>query len=188
MLKQSRSKLVVEPAIQYSLVRQLIVQWILHLIASVLLLTILQVFLGGPFQPWEFHWQRIWPAAASLSITLLFLAPPFILSSLQLSNRFVGPIHRMRHMLRELAAGRQADRLAFRSNDFWQEVAGEFEQAMEALNERKPAPDEPRTNSPDETGVPKASGTGTSGKASGIVLDSTESDGTSFSPSETPGH
>ena len=66
---------------------------------------------------------------------LLFLAPPFILSSLKLSNRFVGPIHRLRQQLRQIADGQPFEDLKFRRGDFWQELADEMERAMAALRD-----------------------------------------------------
>ncbi len=134
MTKQQRSRLVVEPAIQYSLVRQMVGHWLLFLIASAILITMLQVLLGGVFRPWDYHFQRIWPMVASQAVALLFLCPTFILSSLKLSNRFVGPIHRLRKQLRQVAAGDDVTTLHFRNNDYWTVVAGELERALQAAH------------------------------------------------------
>ena len=134
MLNKKRSKLVVEPAIQNSLVRQLICQWTLHLLAAVLLLTMLELLLGCLFHPWQYHVERLWPLVGSLTVTMLFLAPVFILCSLKLSNRFAGPIHRFRIELRELAAGKTYKPLAFRGDDYWKEIADEFDQAIQAIS------------------------------------------------------
>jgi hypothetical protein len=138
MSKASRSKLVIEPTIQYSLVRQLVIQWTVHIVSAVALLTVLQVLLGGLFRPWQYHFDRIWPLAASLVITLLFLAPSFIMNSLKLSNRFVGPIHRLRQQLRQIAEGQECDQLKFRRGDYWQELASEMERALEVLRSAQP--------------------------------------------------
>jgi hypothetical protein len=158
MAKGNRKRLVIEPAIQYSLVRQLVAQWCLHLTATVLLLIMLQILLGGIFQPWQYHFQRLWPMVASLVITLAFLAPAFIVSSLKLSNRFVGPIHRLRQLLRDLADGKPCEDLKFRKGDYWQELATEVERALQAL----------RANN--NTGQP-ANAAQASTSSSGIVLD-----------------
>ena len=91
MPRQKRNRLVVEPAIQYSLVRQMVGQWTLYLMASAILLTILQVLLGGVFQPWEYHFAKIWPMVASQTIALLFLCPTFILELIQTQQPFRGP-------------------------------------------------------------------------------------------------
>ncbi len=133
MAQFKRKRLVIEPTIQYSLVRQLIFQWTLHLVATLLLLAMLQVLLGGFFQPWQYHVGRIGPTLASLAIAMCFLLPVFILSSLKLSNRFAGPIHRFRRELRRLAEGASYQELKFRENDYWQEMGDELDAAMDAL-------------------------------------------------------
>ena len=131
-----RTKLVIEPKIQYSLVRQLVAHWTLHLAATLLLLTVMQVLLGGIFRPWQYHFDKIWPTLASLAVSLLFLLPVYIQSSLKLSNRFVGPIHRLRRELRSLADGQSYRELKFRESDYWAELADEFDNAVEALQKQ----------------------------------------------------
>ena len=112
MAHGKRKRLVIEPTIQYSLIRQLVVHWSLHLLATVLLVCMLQVLLGGLFHPWQHHVERIWPTVASLVITLAFLLPVYIQSSLKLSNRFAGPIHRLRRELHGLPGGSERTRAA----------------------------------------------------------------------------
>ena len=72
MSREQRSRLVIEPEIQYALIRQLCGQWFLHLVASLILLGMLQVLLGGYFRPWSEHWQQIWPTLASLTLAMLW--------------------------------------------------------------------------------------------------------------------
>ena len=136
MTKGKRSKLVIEPTIQYSLVRQLVVHWALHLTATLVLLTLLQVLLGGIFRPWQYHLDRIWPTLATLVVSMLFLMPVFIQSSLKLSNRFAGPIHRLRREFRSLADGQSYKELQFRESDYWKELADEFDNAVDALQKQ----------------------------------------------------
>jgi hypothetical protein len=44
----------------------------------------------------------------------------------QMSNRVAGPIVRLRGAMRQLAEGRPVAPLRFRENDFWREMADEF--------------------------------------------------------------
>lgn len=133
MAPGKRKQLVIEPAIQYSLIRQLLAQWGLHLLSTLVLMTILQVLLGGFFHPWSYHLERIWPTLASLTLALFCLLPVFVMQSLKLSNRFAGPIHRFRRELRRLGDGAPYREVKFRENDFWQEISGEFESAVQAV-------------------------------------------------------
>lgn len=131
-----RSRLVVEPEIQYALVGQLCWQWCMHLIASLMLLAMLQVLLGGFFRPWNEHLEQIWPTLASLTIAMVCLLPVYIHSSLKLSNRFVGPIHRFRNELRAIANGQEYSPIKFRDQDYWPTFSKEFDMAISALQAR----------------------------------------------------
>jgi len=63
----------------------------------------------------------------------LILLPIVMLDVMRLSNRFVGPVVRLRFALREVADGRPAQPLNFRDDDFWRELAAEFNRATARL-------------------------------------------------------
>jgi hypothetical protein len=56
----------------------------------------------------------------------LVLVPIIMLDVLATSNRFVGPLYRMRRSMRALAAGEHVEPIHFRDKDYWKEVAAEF--------------------------------------------------------------
>lgn len=60
----------------------------------------------------------------------LILSPPLVLVYLwdttRLSNRFTGPVRRLRRALLDVSQGRNAPSLKFRKNDYWQELAFHF--------------------------------------------------------------
>ena len=166
MAKENRKQLVIEPVIQYSLIRQLLVQWGLHLVATLVLLTILQVFLGGFFNTWQYHLERIGPTLASFTVSLLFLLPVYVMNSLKLSNRFAGPIHRFRRELRSVAEGRPYRELKFRDNDYWTELAEELDLAINAIRDQIAAELKEQTSA----AVPSTSQSSSAVPRSGIVL------------------
>jgi hypothetical protein len=63
----------------------------------------------------------------------LILLPIVMLDVMRLSNRFVGPVVRLRNGLREVAEGRPAQPLNFRDDDFWRELATDFNRAAARL-------------------------------------------------------
>ncbi len=71
-----------------------------------------------------------------IGVVMLALFPAFALDTIRFSNRFVGPIARLRRYMRELADGENITTLAFRDNDFWSEVADEFNQVVELVQEQ----------------------------------------------------
>lgn len=65
--------------------------------------------------------------------TLLLLAPIFAYDLLRLSNRFVGPIFRLRRELRRLSNGEPVTMIDFREGDFWHDTADSFNRVREEL-------------------------------------------------------
>ncbi len=143
MAKSKRRLILVDRKVQWAIVRQSVMHWLGHTLVAAVYLAMLELLLGG-LKPWSEHWRTIWPLAASLLLSLLLLLPKFIYDSLQLSNRFVGPVTRLRRSLRELAEGRPLAPVKFRKGDYWQEMAGELNRAVEALRKQR-ADDEAAT-------------------------------------------
>ena len=54
------------------------------------------------------------------------LSPVFIYDSIKMSNRFVGPMVSFRRSLKELASGGDPGKAQFRENDYWKEMACDF--------------------------------------------------------------
>jgi hypothetical protein len=137
MKKNKRRTVLVDKSTQWAIVRQSLRHWLYHSLLTILVLAILQVLLGGAFKSWEENWQSIWPLAASVYVSLLLLLPMFILDSFKLSNRFAGPIGRVRRALRDIAEGKPYKPLDLRQGDFWPEIAQELNAAVEALTKEK---------------------------------------------------
>ena len=64
-------------------------------------------------------------------IITMALIPAFVWDTLKLTNRFAGPILRLRGALSDASAGRAIVPLHFRTNDFWQEIAQNFNSVMD---------------------------------------------------------
>ena len=142
MAKHRRRTVLVDKSTQWAIVKQSLLQWLYHCLVTILLLSVLEVLLGGVYKPWSEHWRVIWPLAASVSLSLLILLPKFVLDSFKLSNRFAGPIGRVRHALRDLAAGKPFTRVQTRKGDFWPEIADELNAAVETLTGSNAAAEE----------------------------------------------
>jgi aconitase B len=64
---------------------------------------------------------------------MLTLMPAFLLDVVRFSNRFAGPIVRLRRFLRELGENGEVPPLKFRDDDFWMEIAKEFNVCRERI-------------------------------------------------------
>jgi hypothetical protein len=63
-------------------------------------------------------------------IISLALLPVFLLDAAKLSNRFAGPMIRIRRALSSVLAGDKVEPVKFRENDFWRSLADDFNQAL----------------------------------------------------------
>ncbi len=67
-------------------------------------------------------WLQFWPAVCASFLML----PIVIVDCIRLSNRFVGPMFRLRRAMKQLADGETVAPVTFRQDDFWSEFADEF--------------------------------------------------------------
>jgi len=66
-------------------------------------------------------------------VASLVLLPVALMDVLRLSNRFVGPVGRLRKGLKDLASGNRTEPLLFRDDDFWRDMAGDFNEVAAKL-------------------------------------------------------
>ena len=72
------------------------------------------------------HFDDMWFHYGPALIASFILLPMVILDIVRLSNRFAGPLVRLRRGMRALAQGEEVRPIHFREGDFWQEFADEF--------------------------------------------------------------
>jgi len=133
MSHPERKKTFVDPRVQGSLVRRLIYHWVAFLAVSSAMAFFLQV-LTNPFESMSTHFQNLWWTHGPFLLVMVFLLPVFVLDTIRLSHRFAGPIYRLRQTIRSIAQGKPTQRLKFRDFDFWQGLAGDFNQMVDRLS------------------------------------------------------
>ena len=134
-----RKKKFVDVRVQGTLVRRLVCHWIAFIGIAGFSALILQVC-TNPFRSFEDHFNGLWFSHGPLLVSLVFLLPVFVVDMIALSHRFAGPVVRLRHSLRSIAAGEGGPRLRFRDHDFWQELADDYNAALDALEGCKGEP------------------------------------------------
>ena len=96
----------------------------------------LQAMLGDPAYSLADRLKSEMGEFVFMGVILLALFPAFMLDTIRFSNRFVGPIARLRRHLRQLGNG-ETDRCKFRENDYWAEMAGEFNEVAEMVEKQR---------------------------------------------------
>ena len=136
-----------------------IIYWIVCTLSIALLLLCWRV-LTGPVRPLAFHLENMWYFHGPALIASLLVLPVAVMDMIRVSNRFAGPMVRLRHGMRALAKGRKVAPIEFRKDDFWYEFAEEFNavvREVEELRERDREKEEQLVESADSS-LPVAAG------------------------------
>jgi hypothetical protein len=133
-----RKQLFVDAKVQGALVLRVAVYWGFCLLTLALTLLCWRI-LTGPARIFYTHFDDIWYYYGSACVASLLLLPIVLFDIVRLSNRFAGPLVRLRRSMRALARGEEVQPIHFRGSDFWQEFADEFNAIAARLrdNERE---------------------------------------------------
>jgi len=137
----TRKRLFVDPKVQGTLILRVVLYWIVFLVTLTLMLLCWRVF-TGPARPFYTHFDDMWFQFGPALVGSCLLLPLVVFDILRLSNRFAGPLFRLRRSLRALARGEIVRPISFREGDFWIEVAHEFNAALARLQHETPTPPE----------------------------------------------
>lgn len=130
----SRKRLFVDPEVQGQLVLRVTLYWVTCLITIALMVMCWRI-VNGPARPFYRHLDDMWFHLGPALLASLLLLPMVIVDVIRVSNRFVGPLLRLRRSLRGLARGEEVDPIRFRQGDFWQGFADEFNSLITRIKE-----------------------------------------------------
>ena len=153
MSENKRNRRFVDAQVQGALVRRTLIHWCVFfaatLVASVILHVLTQPLLDGGSAT-----QTFLERYGLVFLLLIVMLPVFVIDTIKMSNRFAGPVRRLRTNLMLLAAGEPGELLDFREDDYWQELAQNYNRVRERLLEAdaRPATAEPVVSST-ETGA-----------------------------------
>lgn len=145
MFKRKRRQLFVDTKVQGTLILHAFLYWAFCLLSVTLMLLCYRIS-TGPVQPFFLHARELWKQFAPALMASTLLLPIVVIDCIRLSNKFAGPIFRLRHSMHQLAQGETLRSIRFREKDFWHEMADDFNQLLERLQaaERKLAEQEER--------------------------------------------
>lgn len=120
-----RKHIFIDAKVQGALVLRVAIYWVFCLLAVSLMLLGWRI-LTGPARMFYTHFDDMWFFYGSALVASLLLLPLVLVDIVRLSNRFAGPLVRLRRSMRALARGEEVQPIHFRGSDFWQEFADEF--------------------------------------------------------------
>lgn len=121
-----RKRHLIDYEVQSSLLRRMAIHWCLFLVANAIALYAWTFLLVGADGLLEDHFGYFAKLYLPVLIVSVMLFPVFLLDASKLSNRFVGPILRVRQALSAAAKGDEVKPLKFRENDFWRTLAADL--------------------------------------------------------------
>jgi nitrogen fixation/metabolism regulation signal transduction histidine kinase len=80
-------------------------------------------------------WSMFWPSF----LAAVLILPAVLWDLMRMSNRFVGPIYRLRRSMRSLANGADVDPVFLRDGDYWFDFAEDFNRVATEMGAIKPA-------------------------------------------------
>ncbi len=138
MARNKRKKLFVDRKVQGTLLLRVVLYWIYCLAAVILLVACWSVITDKPSSSNELF-RRLAVHYAPGILASFLLLPIVLWDFLRVSNRFAGPMVRVRWTLQKIAEGEDVKPLSFREGDFWQEFSEDFNAAMLKQREGQPA-------------------------------------------------
>ena len=132
-----RTRILVDPKVQWSIAGRILSHWALLLVCLVSISAMVRIMVAAGDQPFAEAWRSAVMAQVPLLVVMLLLLPVFLRDTLKLSNRFAGPMYRLRTALRSLAEQEPTRPIKFRTGDFWLEAATDFNTVLEELESLK---------------------------------------------------
>ena len=117
-----RNQLLTDEFVQGELLFRAITYWFFCLLV-VSLLVVGWSMVSGPPRPFFVIIQDSLVHVGPAVLGSIVLLPLVLMDVLRVSSRFVGPIQRVRNVLRKAAAGEPTPTVALRKDDFWQDLA-----------------------------------------------------------------
>ena len=137
-MKHLRKQFFVDPKVQGALVGRVILYWLVCIITITLMLLCWRI-VTGPARIFYMHFSDVWFFYGPAMLASLMLLPLVVVDIIRLSNRFAGPLLRLRRSMRALTQGEYVDPIEFRDGDFWQEFAQEFNALAARVQGQTPA-------------------------------------------------
>lgn len=128
-----RARKYVDRNVQGGLLTRMAIHWGVFFFTSAFAYIVVQAIVSPNGTSFLQRIQNSLTEFTLLGLLMLTLMPAFLLDVVRFSNRFAGPIVRLRRFLRELGENGEVPPLKFRDDDFWMEIAKEFNVCRERI-------------------------------------------------------
>lgn len=147
MSDKKRNRLFADHKVQGALIKRLVGYWFFAWLVVLGLALLVAVLFGMAADDVSIG-QAISRILANLWLPILIsimVLPVLVRDCLRLSNRFAGPVLRLRRGIKQLADGETAQPIKLRTGDFWQELADDFNRVVERFQPTEASSDTSQT-------------------------------------------
>lgn len=132
MKDAKRTRLFIDPQVQGRFLCRVVFYWCMA-VAVMGTLAAVQVAFESRHAPMPIVINRTLLAFGPALIAAVVMLPLVLFDALRFSNRFAGPMHRLRREVKRLADGASYAPIDFRKGDYWYDLAQEFNRLAEQL-------------------------------------------------------
>lgn len=136
-----RKHILVDYTVQGSLVARALGYWLFCLLSVALMSIVWLILLEHPTTSAEVG-RRLWQYQAPALLSSILLLPLVLIDAIRWSNRFAGPLVRIRRAVRQVSYGEKVEPLKFRDGDYWGDFADDFNRVLGKMS----APSRPTLN------------------------------------------
>ena len=136
-MSKTRSRYLIDYKVQGALARRIVLHWGIFMVLASVSLVAIQYFTGDPNLSLLEHFQVVCRQYAFFFVLMCAILPAFVYDSMKLSNRFAGPVLRLKANLKKLANGEEVEELQFRGTDFWRELSNDFNRVADRVGTPK---------------------------------------------------
>ena len=128
-----RARQYVDRNVQGGLISKMAIHWGIFFFTTAFAYIVVQAIISPNGNSFLQRIQNALTEFSMLGLLMLTLLPAFMLDVIRFSNRFAGPIARLSRFLRELGEHGEVPPLKFRDDDFWSEIAKDFNLCRERI-------------------------------------------------------
>ena len=134
MNKSKRSRKFIDPEGQTAIIYRVVTYWLAGIMFILMPLTFSSTWMEPEINLVTHFFNvvvRYWPM-----LLMMFLMLPFALYDVnRFSNRFVGPIYRVRKELENFEESGKLAKMKFREGDYWQDLAAQLNSVSKRIGE-----------------------------------------------------
>jgi hypothetical protein len=134
-IMSERERILVDPKVQWTIAGRVLMHWALFVVCITAISVMVRILSSVGEQPFSAALQSALTSQIPIFGVMLMLLPVFLRDTLKLSNRFAGPMYRLRNALKAFNETGTVAPIKFRTGDFWQEAAADFNLALEQIDQ-----------------------------------------------------